>query len=273
MKKIGYILLSAIFVFACNKADTGPSAFEVEWDEQTLLFSYGEQKEIPYVGEHLEVLTAKAPNGWKSSVSDGRISVTAPEAGTAGDAVSGRVGIYARGTDKFEYALYIPVRSESPQNKASWEIVYCSSASEGNGPENLFDGSVGSFWSAGAKSPQYIIIDFGSVRSITGVGFSSRIRSEEPFLQCAEAVVDFATEVRGDGMADLGGTGTGDWGDKHTFYSDRLANRAFNMVHLNGEVSARYMRLRYHKHYLEDGSVSQSGAAGASLSEIDIYGY
>ncbi|MBR1632734.1 MAG: discoidin domain-containing protein [Bacteroidales bacterium] len=275
MKRYGLILMALLTLCACKKDSAGDSSFELETPESTLLFTAGQTVSLSYKARDLEVLTAKAPKGWKASAGKGSLSITAPEIGTD-YLTNGQVGVYARGKDKEEYAVNIPVKVASLIGKTGFSIVYCSSQDAANPAKNLLDGEQNTVWSSSGsdKAPFYTVIDLGRQYSITNLDIWAQTGSDgKPYRQCAEAVVDFATEIRGNGMADLGGTGSGNWADRHSFYSDRLLNREHNSVALKSAVNARYLRIHYLKAYLDDSTVSPSGVSGAALAEIDIYGF
>ena len=265
----------ALTLVSCKKDPAGVSSFDLATPESAILFTAGQTVSLNYKAANLEVLTVKPPKGWSASAGKGTIEITAPEVG--GDyLISGQAGVYARGKDKEEYAAYIPVRVASSIAKNSWSIVYCSSEKSGAEASNMIDGSYDSVWNSSGndKAPFYTVIDLGRQYSITNLDIWAQTGPDgKAYRQCAEAVVDFATEIRGNGMADLGGTGSGNWADRHSFYSDRLLNREHNSVALKSAVNVRYLRIHYLKAYLDDSSVSPSGVSGAALAEIDIYGF
>lgn len=306
MRKTLHLIIAAalpavLLLSACTKKAAGASSFSLPTDGQTHTFIAGESLSLPWEGANIEACTAKPPKGWYASVDEGTITIVAPSLDNSYTA-SGQVTVYARGTDKVEYVVYIPVRTEARLAKTGWNMVWYSSEEAGNYAsqkftreddpsssmtgyaKDLIDGSYSSIWafnySQGHKAPFYFVIDLGASRTVTALDIYAQRGNKNlsdptntvPFRQCGEAVVEFATTLTGNGMADLGGTGTANWGDKHTFYQDRLPNVIHNVVHLDAPVTARYIRFRYVKGYYKETDTAPAYTGGA-LAELDVLGY
>lgn len=282
MRRTILFAVALAMVLSCSKnRQDGPSSFVVAEVEDAIIFTGGKTITVAVDCSNILTMTAKAPKGWKAVVSPGGIAITAPD--VYGEyTVSGQVGVYARGFDNQEYAYNIPVRCESKLDKTKWNIVYRSSEAAGIGPaSNLIDGSYESFWAgndrAEDKSPYYIVIDLGKEQTVSsfdlwGIMPQGNEAATVPECQCAEMYIDFASRINSDGMADIGGKGSGDWHDRKTFSQDVLRNVEHNLVTLDEPVVARYIRLHYRRIWTESG-VSQTGTTGGGLAEMDIYGF
>ena len=307
MKRSSILLIATAFVSAvlcfsgCSKKATGPSSFSLPTDGTTLVFTAGQSQSVSYSGENIEACTAKPPMGWYASVQGNMITIVAPDLSTTFEG-SGQVSVYARGTDKVEFVYYIPVTTEALLDKTEWNIVYASSeepmsyanqkfvreddpSSTMTGyAKDIIDGSYSSIWAynygRGDKAPFYFVIDLGKEMTITSFDLWAQRGNKNlsdptntSFTRhCGEAVFEFATTVTGNGMADLGGTGSGNWSHKHSFYTDHLRNQRHNIVHLDEAVTARYIRFRYVKGYYAETDEAPAYTGGA-LAELDVFGY
>lgn len=306
MRKTLHLIIAAalpavLMLSACTQKAVGVSSFSLPSDGETRIFTAGASLSLSWNGANIETCTAKPPKGWYASVDKGIITIVAPSLDKSYTA-SGQVTVYARGTDKVEYVVYIPVQTESKLPKTNWNMVYFSSEEAGNYAsqkytreddpsssmtgyaKDLIDGSYSSIWafnySHGDKAPFYFVIDLGESRTVTALDIYAQRGNKNlsdptntvPFRQCGEAAVEFATILSGNGMADLGGTGTANWSNKHNFYSDRLLNVIHNVVYLDAPVTARYLRFRYIKGYYKETDTAPSYTGGA-LAELDVLGY
>lgn len=274
------VALSMLLSCSVSRQD-GPSSFVLDEVDDAVMFTKGQTVLLAVDCSNIITCTAKAPKGWKATASSQNIIITAPDI-TEDYTVNGQVGVYARGADNKEYAYNIPVRCESNLSKNQWSIAYCSSETEVMGPASyIIDGSYQNYWlandQAGDKSPYYIVIDMGEEHTLSsfdlwGIMPEGEVAASMPERQCAEMAVDFASKINSDGMADLGGKGSGDWHARKIFRQDVLRNVEHNFVALDEPVVARYVRMHYRRMWTEAG-VSSVGTIGGGLAEIDIYGF
>lgn len=292
----------ALVLLACNK-QPGASSFALPQDLGTLIFRGGESKSFSHIGENIKVCTAKPPKGWYATVTDNVITVVAPQSDGTYSA-SGNVDVYARGYDNIEYVVKVPVRTEARLNKTQWTLVYASSEEPMNYSsqnftreddhtssmtgyaKDLIDGSYSSIWaynaSKGHKVPFYFVIDLGEEKTLSAMDIYAQRANKNlsdptntiPFRQCGEAIIEFAGQgqVSGNGMADKGGSGQGQWRDKQSFYFDQLKNVIHNLVPFNKTIKARYIRFTYVKGYYKETDESPTYNGGA-LAELDLLGY
>ena len=298
---IAAALPAVLLLSACGPKAAGESSFSLPSDGETRIFIAGQSLTLPWDGTNIEACTAKPPKGWYATVNEGAVTIVAPSLDNSYIA-SGQVTVYARGTDKVEYVVYIPVRTEARLSKSGWNMVWCSSESPADysgqkftredDPSSsmtgyatdLIDGSYSSIWAFnygnGDKAPFYFVIDLGASKNVTALDIYAQRGNNNlsdptnttPFRQCGEAVIEFATTLSGNGMADLGGTGTANWSNKHAFYTDRLLNVIHNAVHLDAPVTARYIRFRYVKGYYKETDTAPT-YTGGGLAELDLLGY
>lgn len=302
-----FIVIAAgcISLAACEK-EYGPSSFSLPQSIETLVFSAGQTQSFAFNGENIKVCTAKPPKGWYATVIDNMVKIVAPNFVETEYVANGNVSIYARGYDDVEHVVQVPVQTEARLDKKNWKIIYktCEEAMDYKGQNftreddptssmtgyatDLIDGSLSSIWvydydkdpAKNTEVPFYFVIDLGKTYKLSAAELYAQRANKNlsdptntvPTRQCGEAIFEFATSINGNGMADKGGTGSANWGNKQTFYSDQLLNVYRNAVHFNKVIEARYIRFTYAKAYYSADDTSPNYKGGA-LAELNILGY
>lgn len=151
--------------------------------------------------------------------------------------------------------------------------------------KDLIDGSYASIWAYNWRTadptPYYFVIDLGATYTITALDIWAQRGNKNlsdptntsSTRQCGEATVEFAATLSGNGMGDLGGSGSANWSGKQTFTSGQLLNQIHNVICLSNPTSARYIRFCYVKGYKDTDNDEPTLTTGGSLAELDIIGY
>lgn len=177
--------------------------------------------------------------------------------------------------------------SECPENYVAHHFVRQDnpSSSVTGWALDLIDGDLASIWASDYKndsSPFHFVIDLGAQYTIRQIDLWAQRGDKQmgdptntvPSRQCATATVEFATEIQGDGMGDLGGSGNAKWFGAETFGPDVLKNQISNTLYLSELQYARYVRFTYHNCYYSASDVSpRTSYTAGSLAELDFWGY
>ena len=177
--------------------------------------------------------------------------------------------------------------SESPESYAGHNFVREDnpSSSHTGYAKDLIDGSYASIWSFSTRqglAPFHFVIDLGKEYTIRHMALWAQRGENQmgdpentiPRRQCANATIEFATTLQGDGMGDLGGQGSADWFGKESFGPEVLKNQISNTVYLSELRYARYVRFTYVNCYYAASDVEpRTTYNGGSMAELDLFGY
>lgn len=138
MKNFKNILVFCMMLLcaaSCKEETYGPSSFSLQEEMfGTILFEYGQTRQLSIVQENIKVLYVKCTESWKGSVEGNMLTITAPSQ----DEVSagfGEIGLYARGYDDIEWILKlgVEVRFEVKDGeRTSWNATREENALVGN---------------------------------------------------------------------------------------------------------------------------------------------